>query len=42
MVMGAFKALKENKVKIPQEMALVGFDDPEWASLTEPPLTTVR
>jgi DNA-binding LacI/PurR family transcriptional regulator len=42
MVMGAFKASKENEVKIPQEMALVGFDDPEWASLTEPPLTTVR
>jgi len=42
MVIGALKALKENEVKIPQEMALVGFDDPEWASLTKPPLTTVR
>ncbi|MBA7486656.1 HTH-type transcriptional regulator DegA [subsurface metagenome] len=42
MVMGAFKTLRKNKVKIPQEMALVGFDDPEWASLTEPPLTAVR
>ena len=42
MVMGTYQVLKENNIKIPEEIAVVGFDDPEWASLMEPPLTTVR
>lgn len=42
MISGALQVLKENKIKIPQEISLVGFDDPTWASFTEPPLTTVR
>ena len=42
MVMGTYQVLRENNVRIPEEMAVVGFDDPEWASLMEPPLTTVR
>jgi len=42
MTTGALLALKENEVKIPQEMAIIGFDDPVWAPLVDPPLTTVR
>jgi LacI family transcriptional regulator len=42
MITGALQVLKENKIKIPREISLVGFDDPTWASFTEPPLTTVR
>ena len=41
MTSGALLALKENKIKIPEEMAIVGFDDPVWASFTTPALTTV-
>lgn len=33
--------LRENKVKIPEEIAIIGFDDPVWALLTEPALTTI-
>ena len=42
MVMGTYQKLKENNIKIPEEIAVVGFDDPEWASLMQPSLTTVR
>ncbi len=42
MTTGALLALKENNVKIPQDIALAGFDDPIWAALIEPPLTAVR
>lgn len=41
MTNGALLALKENKVKIPEEMSIIGFDDSVWAPLTNPALTTV-
>ncbi len=41
MASGVLLALRENKVKIPEEMSIVGFDDPIWAPLTNPALTTV-
>lgn len=41
MTIGALTALKELGVAIPQEMAVVGFDDMEWASILTPPLTAV-
>lgn len=34
-------ALKELKIKIPEEVGIVGFDDLEWAPLMDPPLTTI-
>lgn len=40
---GAMKAIKEkSKFKIPRDISIVGFDDIDWASHTNPPLTTVR
>lgn len=42
MTTGALLALNENNVRIPQEIAIVGFDDPVWAPLMKPPLTAVR
>ena len=42
MTTGALLALRENGVSIPKEMAIVGFDDPVWAPLIQPPLTAVR
>ena len=41
MVTGCMLALKEKGVRIPQDVALIGFDDPVWASYADPPLTTV-
>jgi LacI family transcriptional regulator len=41
MTIGALLALKEAGVRIPQEMAVVGFDDMEWAPILTPPLTAV-
>lgn len=42
MAFGALRALRELRKQVPEEVAVVGFDDLEAASLTQPPLTTVR
>ena len=42
MAIGALKALREAGLQLPQEMALVGFDDVPIATAVEPALTTVR
>ena len=39
---GALRALRSAGLRIPQDVSLVGFDDIELASWTDPPLTTVR
>jgi LacI family transcriptional regulator len=42
MAVGAMKALREADLRIPEDVALVGFDDVPIASAIEPALTTVR
>jgi LacI family transcriptional regulator len=39
---GALRALSEARLRVPDDVAVVGFDDVPMASYTEPPLTTVR
>lgn len=39
---GAIRACKESGVRVPEDMAVVGFDNVGWAPLHDPPLTTVR
>ena len=39
---GALKALKERKIKCPEQTAVIGFDGIEKGELTTPPLTTVE
>jgi DNA-binding LacI/PurR family transcriptional regulator len=42
MAFGAMRALREANLRIPEDVALVGFDDIASAAKTIPPLTTVR
>lgn len=39
---GALRALKDRGLGVPQDMSLVGFDDIEFASYVDPPLTTIH
>jgi len=41
MAIGAMRALEEAGLKVPRDVAVVGFDDIPVAGLTNPPLTTV-
>jgi LacI family transcriptional regulator len=41
MTIGALKALKEAKIKLPEQMAIIGFDDHELSDLVNPPLTVI-
>jgi LacI family transcriptional regulator len=41
MAMGAYLAIKEAGLKIPHDVAVVGFDNIPTAKLVSPPLTTV-
>jgi DNA-binding LacI/PurR family transcriptional regulator len=42
MAHGALRTLREAGRRVPEDVAVVGFDDIEMAKYTEPPLTTVR
>ncbi len=42
MAIGAMAAIEAAGLKIPADVAVVGFDDIDYASLVEPSLTTVR
>jgi DNA-binding LacI/PurR family transcriptional regulator len=41
MTVGLFLALKERKLRCPEDVAVVGFDDVVWLSAFKPTLTTV-
>ena len=40
--LGALQVLLENNIKIPEEMALIGFSDEPFTSLTQPSISTVN
>ena len=40
--MGALRALNEAGLRVPEDIAVVGYNDIDLASYTNPPLTTVR
>jgi LacI family transcriptional regulator len=42
MALGALRALREAEKRVPEEVALVGFDDLPHAATADPPLTTIR
>jgi len=41
MTLGAFIAAKERKLRIPEDLSFIGFDDMGLARVTHPPLTVV-
>ena len=41
MTLGALITIKEMGLKIPDGIAVIGFDDPEWTLILNPPITTV-
>lgn len=42
MAIGARQAIREAGLRVPQDIALVGFDDIRFAEYLDPPLTTIR
>lgn len=42
LALGAYQAIREAGLRIPEDVAVVGFDDIVMARLVTPPLTTVR
>jgi LacI family transcriptional regulator len=42
MAVGCLLALREAGIKVPEDMAVIGFDDIPIARFTSPPLTTLR
>lgn len=42
MALGLMRALNERGLRVPQDISIIGFDDHEFASQFDPPLTTVR
>ena len=42
MAIGAMQALKEMKIRVPDDISIIGYDDIRMASYVSPTLTTVR
>src|SRR5579859_2529961 len=42
LTFGALRALRELRLRIPEDVALIGFGDETWASIVVPPLTVIE
>ncbi|MFN8376117.1 MAG: LacI family DNA-binding transcriptional regulator [Anaerolineae bacterium] len=42
MAIGAIRAARAQGKRIPDDLAVIGFDDIAWAQLNDPPLTTIQ
>ena len=40
--MGEYKAIRENKLKIPEDISIIGFNDLKLSQYSIPPLTTIK
>lgn len=41
MTIGALRAVRARRLRVPEDLALVAIDDPPWAELVDPPLTAM-
>jgi alanine racemase len=42
MALGAIRAVREHGLDVPDDVAVVGYDDTDLMAFTDPPLTTIR
>jgi LacI family transcriptional regulator/LacI family repressor for deo operon, udp, cdd, tsx, nupC, and nupG len=42
ITLGALETIHKRRLKIPEDIAIIGFDDMYWSSSLNPPLTAVR
>jgi LacI family transcriptional regulator len=42
VALGALQALRRHGLRVPEDVAVVGFDDVPLSAFVDPPLTTVR
>lgn len=42
MALGCMRAMSEHGIRVPEDVSVVGFDDLVFASIANPPLTTIR
>jgi len=42
MALGAYRAIQERGLRIPEDISIIGYDDLELVSYLNPPLTTIR
>lgn len=42
LTMGVVACLQEKRIRIPDDLAVIGFDDYDWTKITTPPLTVIR
>jgi LacI family transcriptional regulator, repressor for deo operon, udp, cdd, tsx, nupC, and nupG len=42
MAIGAVRAIKETRLKIPRDISIIGFDDIRFSGYCDPPLTTIH
>ena len=42
IAIGALRALNDRRVRVPEEISLMGFDDTSLSAFTSPPLTTIH
>jgi LacI family transcriptional regulator/LacI family repressor for deo operon, udp, cdd, tsx, nupC, and nupG len=41
MTMGALQYIHENSIEVPEQLALISFDDMPWSVAIRPPLTAI-
>jgi DNA-binding LacI/PurR family transcriptional regulator len=41
MGLGTVQVIRDHGLRMPEDIALIIFDDPEWSKVIDPPITTI-